>query len=831
MKLIPIVLLAATSASAAAPDFRPPFDKSDYKGSVSVQANPWFPLNKPAQNAYGGPNRTWKHYEGANLWAQGMKDIEPYGVTGWVPEINEPQAWTGCWYGMIDDAKKKEAPAKVGMFFGIYSKTMDESVAAMKRVLGPRKEDLRSCSHILRAGGHPVMVIYNPMKWKPEEWGEYFGRLDAEFGRMVYLMDVGSFAVEAARRAGGHADEARVDACFEQVLREYLPYCDGLSSYGNGTRVPFKVIRRVMDEYPQKVYEGQAHFSYTCHFHMGGNEVHLSEDWRQHLEDCLASDPDSILLTNLFDHYENSLVFPCYDREDFVLRYFECRAEKWRKVPFRRLKRPELVVTGHCMVQIGWQPLEFEVIGFPIDNAKDEVTLHLDLCDTSGKVLKEFPARTVRLDRIRVEKFSVPSTEYAAQRGVVPRLRYDWAGQKRAMNFGPMTLLDPSLKSYRMYWARSTKNELLVNGKNEWTMDGVAQGGTHHPQALGAVQFSSALQPVWQGEKGLLGCSRYGIRRDWVEWYFSHDNGRSPNWSILLQEPLPGSALHWYTIEMENGNGCKYQTLPIWETSGKRNRKVKLPVYKEDGTVGEVEVEEVRVPFWYYPMMNDNGPLLADYSGWNHHGAIRGTGFGGGHLGHTGYNHEHNGAIGPIRPGARTCWRKGADGAGYLSFNGSNDYVMVMGGMAFPGACTYELKVRPRKLGGEQTLVGSGYAQMRIDLQEDGRLRVMRWTGDEKPGEKLQNKREASFVSSVKLEPGVWSNVVVVYDLRRMTLYVNGAEAGSVEAKPIRMHEWMTFVTLGSGTTGLWTPTRFFNGDLGRVRISGRNLTPAEFLK
>ena len=55
------------AAHAAVPDFRPPFDKSDYKGSVSVQANPWFPLNKPAQDAYGGPNRTWKHYEGANL--------------------------------------------------------------------------------------------------------------------------------------------------------------------------------------------------------------------------------------------------------------------------------------------------------------------------------------------------------------------------------------------------------------------------------------------------------------------------------------------------------------------------------------------------------------------------------------------------------------------------------------------------------------------------------------------------------------------------------------------------------------------------------------------
>ena len=92
-----VAAIALAAAVAAAPDFRPPFDKSDYKGTVGVQVNPWFPLNKAPSHALGGPNVPWKHYEGKNLWAQGMADLLPYGITAWVPEINEPTAWTSVW--------------------------------------------------------------------------------------------------------------------------------------------------------------------------------------------------------------------------------------------------------------------------------------------------------------------------------------------------------------------------------------------------------------------------------------------------------------------------------------------------------------------------------------------------------------------------------------------------------------------------------------------------------------------------------------------------------------------------------------------------------------
>ena len=824
------VAVSLVCATACGEDYRPKFDKSDYRGSVGVHLNPWFPLNKAPVHALGGPNRTWKHYEGPNLWAQGMKDILPYGVTMWEPELNEPTSWIGTWKDLIDQATSNDVPVKIGMFFGLFSKTQDESMEAFKRILGPYREILKSSPHVARAGGYPIMQIYNPKKYTPAEWGEFFRRMDAEFGRMVYLINIGEIAWLAAQGGGG---DAAVDARFESLLREYLPYWDGVSSYGNGMRVPFKVLKKVMDDFPQKLYEGQAHFTYTCHFHMGGCDVHLSEDWRNHLEECLESDPDSILLTNLFDHYENSLVVPCYDREDFVLRYFEWRAEKWRKVPFRRQTHPELVVTGHTTVLLG-QDIEFEVLGFPIGNKGDTVVVHLDMCDASGKVLHEFPARTMKLDTFRVEKFSVPSTDFAHVRGVVPHLRYEWIGRKLAMNYGPLTVIDPSIRGYRLYWARSTKNELETRGPTGWKMDGVAQGGTHHPQPLGVSIVSSGLEPVFGKQSDKIGSLRWGIKRDNVELYYTDAPGRSPAGELALSTPLPGSALHWYYLEMENKFGYKFQTLPVWETSGRRNRTVRLPVYTKDCTIVDCEVEEVRVPFWYYPLKSDNGKLLMDLSGWGHNGAINGrSGLGGGHLGYTGYNHYHNGSVPPVRPQDPHLYRQDTDGTGYLSFNGSNDYVIIQGGTAFPGAFTYEFRVRPQELGRrEQGLVGTGNNQLAVTLMKTGRLRVSRRSANESAGgERPKTTFENAFDSTVKLETGKWARIAVVYDLRKLTLYVNGEAAGSCESKPMHGHEWLNHVILGARCGWVWNPYDNFKGDMAMIRISGRNLAPGEFLK
>ena len=822
---------ALRSAAADAPDFRPPFDKGDYRGTVAIQANPWFPLYKPPMHALGGPNTAYLKPKTADWWGEGMKLCREYGVTMLTPEINEPSAWTGCWRAMLDSAKKNGVPVKIGMFFGMYSKDKDAVIASMKRVLGPFREDLKSSPAVARAGGCPVMVVYNPKKFKPEVWGEVFAALDAEFGRMAYLMNVGEFAHMAAQGGGG---SARVDERFERLLRDYLPYCDGISSYGNGMRVPFSVVRKVMGEYPGKINEGQAHFTYCNHFHMGGAPGDLTKTWRDNLDACLSTDPDSVMLTNLFDHYENSLIYPCYDREDFLLRYLEYMLEKWKGRPFRRETSPELVVANFAAALVGWRDLKFEVLGFPISNRVADVEVSLDVCDTSGKVLHTFPSRKMRLDAFRAESFTVPSTRFAGERGVVPRLRYRWAGRERAMNFGPMTVMEPSILGYRMFWARSTRNQLAVDGPNDWRMDDAAPGGTHQPRRLGLTRFSAALNPVYQGAaKNLLGASRYGIRRDGQEFYFQ-DDAKGFNCDFVLPTPSPGSALHWYHLEVHNGEGRKYQTLPVWETNGRRAAKVKVPVWKADGSIAEYDIEGSRVPFWYYPMLEDGGRVLLDMSGWGHNGAVRGSGYGGGHLGHTGYNHYHNGPVPSTFGGKfRSLFRRDEDGRGYLSFNGSNDYVMVMGGTAFPGAFTYELSVRPAELGREVGLISTAYNnQIQIWLMVDGSVKVAHQSEHEsvEGGRKVARQRVDSLRSDAKLAPGRWAKLAVTYDLRRLALYVDGAPAGSVSSPPSRQAETINHVVIGAKCGGLWNPTANFRGDIRAVRMYGRNLSPDEFL-
>ena len=49
----------ASGVGGDADDLRPPFDKRDYRGTVAVQVNPWFPLDKPSADAYGQPARFW----------------------------------------------------------------------------------------------------------------------------------------------------------------------------------------------------------------------------------------------------------------------------------------------------------------------------------------------------------------------------------------------------------------------------------------------------------------------------------------------------------------------------------------------------------------------------------------------------------------------------------------------------------------------------------------------------------------------------------------------------------------------------------------------------
>ena len=823
-----ILGLAAFSVAAglfAAEDLRPPFDKSDYKGTVVVHVNPWFPLDKPGgTDAFGGPNIPWVRFT-HDAWKNGMELCSRYGVKAFSVEINEPNAWTGQWRELLDAAAKIDDPeVKVGMFFGFFGsrdRTADDTIKRMKVILGKFREDLKSNPRVLRAGGHPVMVVYTPYKYKLEEWKRIFDALDAEFGRMVYLANFRSLAM--ARGGSGATAEH-----FEGELRKFLPVFDGVSNYGSGgidaQHMCAEVLKRVMKDYPGKIFEGGIHTTYTCHFHMGGSEVHLSREWRDSVDTYFAAEPDSKMLTNLFDHYENSLLYPCYEREDFLLRYFEWMNHKWAGKPFRFAKEPEIVLTNHTTIQLGWENLDFEVMTFPIDSKAKDLTVTLQLCDTSGKVLKEFEPRNVKMDEFRCESYSVPSTDFVGERGIVPRVKYVWQGKEKFSDYNPMTLVSPSLRTYHMYWARSTRNSLrMKKGSENWTMDGVVSGGT---------LVSKGGQTVFTGHLASIGSCKNGyatIKRDGEDFFRVKGSGFGRQWAFDLASP--GGGLHYFNLEIEDDYGRrKGRTLPIWHTDGSRVGDVEMPVKREDGTIATYRIEAARVPYWHYPCDRDSGKLLLDVSGYRHNGAVRYVYQG--HLGHTGYNYYHNGSVSAPDEKWRTMFARDADGKGYLSFDGSNDYVIVKGGTAFPGASTYEIEVRPSEIGREMGILGSGNNQICVELLEDGRVRAARRSENEDVGGK---PRKGAFVSrevtsKVVLSPGTWTKLQVVYDLKKLVLFVDGVYQSEASSAPISNHEWETHLIIGAKCAWVDRPVEKFKGGIRNIRIYGRNLSPAGFL-
>lgn len=132
MRYISLLLFCAIFLSyAQAPDYRPAFDKSDAKGRVNIHANPWFPMNKQPMHDLGGPNTAWIHHTGENLWGQGVKLCEEYGVNDWDVEINEPTGWIGTYKTMLKEAVAVGSKIQFGLFFGCYSKTPEATATGL----------------------------------------------------------------------------------------------------------------------------------------------------------------------------------------------------------------------------------------------------------------------------------------------------------------------------------------------------------------------------------------------------------------------------------------------------------------------------------------------------------------------------------------------------------------------------------------------------------------------------------------------------------------------------------------------------------------------------
>ncbi|MBR2440176.1 MAG: hypothetical protein IKB25_08290 [Lentisphaeria bacterium] len=806
--------------SAAVKDMRPKFDKSGAKGNVTSQANPWFPFNKERIHALGGPNYAHKAFVGKNIWGQGLKLMDEYGFDALYVEINDG-GWYHTYVRMLKEAKEEGAKIKLGMFVGTWNKNHKAVLNNLKRNLSTFRNDLKNHPNVYRIDNRPVMLIYTPTAYQPEQWKELFEGLEKEFGPMVFLASLygmdGTFPQNSEK--------------MKASLEKYIPYFDGISGYGctgvEPQRRSMAVAAPIMKKYPHKLFEGCALSTYTCHFHMGGLQVDLSYNYRESLDILKKNNVDSINITNLFDHYENSLIFPCYEREDLLFRYAQYWGNLRKGIAFPKIKKPELVLCNPVMRLVGKDDIDFEVLAFPFDSKDTKVKIELEVCDTAGKVLKKFPAVEMNPGKeFQMKKFTLPGMEVANQRGIVPRLTYTWRGKKYQMNYNPMTLLAASIRPYQMYWARSTKNALEVrNGGKPWFINGVGPGGTlEYPQG-GVVNFSAGIAPNW-GKGKNHGYARHSIKRNGMEFYTITDS-KALNMNLALPLPASGEALQFFHLEMENGNGSKHRTLPIWILPPNRKGMVKYPVLMNDGTIKDIEIEEARVPYFYYPCNSDNGNLLVDVSGYMHNGNVAGAGYGGGHLGHTNYYYYHNGPVGP-KNGAE--FLKDENGKGFYRFNGKNS-VTIMGGTALPYASTYEINVRVPKLGKKMGLFGTGNNQISLAIMPDGKLWLQRANEKEGMGGTPPKKIfKAEVTSKDKIEEGKWHRVAVTYDLKKIRLYLDGKLQGEADAPPSEGHEWITHLIVGGLCKWVWTPTDHLNGDIRDIRIYGRALAPEEFL-
>ena len=813
-----------TEASAGAPDYRPAFDKTPYRGTVWTQVNPWWGPSKERVDDSGGPNYARMKHPDAKRWGSAMKDSYHYGKINWQAELHvSAPAYANTMKGMMRQAKEFDVDVKFSLFLLYYGKKdLKKEIEKTIRQLDMLKEELKSDPSIFRVNGAPVITIYSTGFFTPEEWGELIPAVEAKCGKFIWLMST-------CRNPALDSDPVNG----AKWVRSYLPYFDGVTQYGNysenSQEAHYAWLSEILHkEYPHKILELSCQNVYSNHFHFGGCQAKLSEKWRKSFDTTLKAEPDSIVLTNFFDHYENSLVLPCYEREDFLLRYAQKRIADWRKETFPMEKTPELVLTNYVAVLLGEQKLDFEVIGFPIDSRNKKVTLLLDLCDTSGKVLYTFPEKEMLLTDLRVAEFSIPSERFPSERGIVPRLRYKWSGKEHRMNYNPMTLISPSLRPYWMFWARSTRNALRCNVVDpDWKINDTKQGGTVQWDNDGIISVTASVKSTY-GASERQGWSSMRLMRNGLEYYAHTERSGEMYLTRALQIPSPADALNWYHLELENQNGYRYQTLPIWITANRRPGNAVIP-FQCGHTIREFEIEKARVPYFHYPCDRDDGTLLIDHAGYMHNGRLNGKGFGGGHLGYTGYYHYHNGSVPPLR---NPAFARDEHGKGMLRFSGQ-EYLMIMGGTAFPGASTYEISIRPSRLGVTMGIFGTANNQINLSLEPDGRLKLERGSETEGAGGSRPLKTfTCTLHSKTKLSPGKWHRIAVVYDLRELKLYLDGTLEDVRKVPPrIAAHGTINHLTVGSLCGWLFSPKNSFHGDLREIRIYGRNLAENEFLK
>lgn len=776
----------AAEGEPAGGDFRPAFDKGAHRQSAWVHANPWWHPDKDRRESLGGPDVAMRRYpSGAAMWREIALELEAYGVDGMQLESSVNAPYYGVFKAVLEGFKEAGNQRKVAFFLGMHG---DNLAADTVKFFTTLHEEL-SHPNLYKVDGRPLVILYSGASHPPEKLQEVIAAVEEKFGPMLWLLD----AMNAK----------------PEVLRRYLPYLDGISMYANwglGTqRQVFAGLVPVMrQEFPHKIFEAAVQNNYFNHYHYGGVSPRLMDKYLDSWACTLEAEPDSITMTNLFDHYENSHHLPSYNWEDMLFRIAQYHLAGWRGQPASRSPEQDIYTLNLTNVLIG-RTAPFDLIAFPASNPTPR-KVTLEICAADGELLHRFDPVEFSGAGMEVRRFDLDTWPLAEQMGLFPRLRY---ADGETTPLFPGTHLCTSVRPHMLSWARCNNHVIPVDD-GSWELNG-AGAGQFVSYPVGQAGFFRA----WARPLGGSGVNRGGghvrLLRNGreIETYSSW----GLHFSRLVRLPDPGAGWDWYNLELENARGCRYMTAPIFVVGQQRSGRVRIPFLRSDDSVQELEVAAFRVPFFAYPCQQDTQGILRDVSGFEHHGRIGGKGYGGGHLQQTGYRHEHKGPAGALPPGDPEFHPPTADAPGFYRFKGDG-YVMVHGGTAFAGAATYELMLRVQSYH-PAGILGTCGSQVNLKMLETGQLQA--------------SQREATVTTTEPVPLDFWQRVAVVYDHRELCLYLNGELQGRAPCQP-RLTETMNVVVIGGGCRFPYHPVNLLKGDLRDIRFYGRDLRPEEFL-
>lgn len=812
MKLLSGIILMIAALHLAADDQRPRFDKSGHLNTVWSQANPWWLPKFVPPDRKGGPDYAWHTYpeEDIAMWKKVAEVCRAYGMTGLQLEVTLLKDATVNWEKTLESVASGFQAAgngfKVMPFLSIHKAANEAAaIAQLDNYLAKVWELLSTHPNVHRLDNAPVLVIYTVNNYPPELWTKIFAHAEKKYGKMIFL---GNFWLP----------NLRTDA---SLMRKYLEVFDGISVYANynlKSQVDFHdlLVPLIKRDFADKILEISPHNTYTVHFSYGGTKPDLNEKYLASWKDVVARQPDSVVLTNFFDIYENSRILPSYELDDSLLAIAQYYIAQWRKKPYRSENKLNFYFSNFVWSYLG-DDLLFELIALPA-KVPEKLQTTLELYSPKGELLHSFPPKSIDAMTLERTLWKIPAWTFKKDFAVLPRLKIQTPTQTVVSDFFPPTMLTPSLRPHLLWFSRSLDNMLQINsGEKTWELSGANNGETlaYPADGIGFIRanFASNSHGAFNQGGGTVRLLRNGMElRRFRRW--------SANITESVDLPNPGAALDWYQLELVNANSARYLSPPIWVTGSRGGETVHVPIVKNNGEIEEMEVAAAQIPFFYYPCNMDSGSLLIDRSGYSHNGFGGGTGYGGGHLDRTGYRHEHNGGLlGTLYAGS-PAFRREAEG-GFYRFSGK-EYFTIQGGTLPPYSMTVELSIRPEKTDQTAGIVGSGNNAVQLSIRPDGYLLLSRSNND--------GKNELLVQSARPLEFGKWHKIAISYDAKTLRLFVDRQEVACGEIPPSSRHLEFNAFIIGAKCRNYHRPVDFFHGDIKQIRLYGRNLSLADML-